>query len=89
MSGTHNKLQHGKKFNHWKISDFVVDLNYLSFSHPNLTHLPKHEFRSPNNKFYQRIFYVEYQSVHAHMVWSQKFRKSEILLGTGNQGFII
>jgi len=31
MSGTHNKLQHGKKLNHWKFSDFVADLNYFFF----------------------------------------------------------
>ena len=34
MSGTHNKLQHGNNFNHWKVSDFVADLNYFSFSTP-------------------------------------------------------
>jgi len=28
------------------------------FSHPRPTHLPKHEFLSPNNQFYQRIWYV-------------------------------
>jgi len=54
--------------------DLVVDLNYFSFSYPNAnpnpnpTHLPKHEFLSPNNQFYQRIWYVEYYSVHAYMV---------------------
>jgi len=35
-----------------KFSDLVVDINYFSFSqtnpNPNLTHLPKHEFLSPN-----------------------------------------
>jgi len=59
-------------------TDLVVDLNYFPFSHPNPnpnpTHLPKHEFTSPNNQFYQHIWYVEYYSVHAYMVWSQKFR---------------
>ena len=87
MSGTHNKLQHGKNFNHWKFSDFVVDLNCFYFSHPNpnhnLTHLPKHEFPSPNNQFCHRIWYVEYYSGHEHMMWSQKFCKSEISLDTG------
>jgi len=56
------------------------------FSHhnpyPNPTYLPKHEFLSPNNQFYQRIWYAQYYSVHAYMVWSQKFRKSEISLDT-------
>jgi len=58
------------------------------FSHrnpyPNPTHLPKHEFLSANTQFYQRIWYVEYYSVHAYMVWSQKFRKPEISLDTGS-----
>jgi len=31
------------------ISDIVVDLDYFSF--PNPSHLPKHEFVSPNNQF--------------------------------------
>jgi len=86
MSGTQKKLWHGKNFNHWKFSDFVVDLNYCSFSHPNPnhnpTHLPKHELLNRYNQFYQRIWYVEYYTVHAHMMWSQKFHKSEISLGT-------
>jgi len=65
--------------------DLVVGLNYFYFSYPNPnpTHLPKHEFLSPNNHFYQRIWYVECYSVHAYTVWSQKFRKSEISLDTG------
>jgi len=33
---------------------------------------------SPNHQFSQRIWYVEYYSVHAHMAWSQKFCKSKI-----------
>jgi len=77
MSGTHNRLEYGNNFHHWKLSDLVVDLNYFSFPHhnpnPNLTHLPKHEFLRPNNQFYQRIWYVEYYSVHVYVVWSQKF----------------
>ena len=72
MSGTHNKLQHGNNFHHLKFSDLVPNLNYFSFSHPNPnpepTCLPKHEFLSPNDQFYQRILYVEYYSVHAYMV---------------------
>ena len=50
MSGTHNKLQYGYKFNHWKFSDLVLDLSYFSFSQPipNPTYLPKHEFHSTN-----------------------------------------
>jgi len=47
-----------------KFSDLIRDLNYFSFSHPNPnpnpTYLPKHEFLSPNNQFYQRIWYVEF-----------------------------
>jgi len=45
MSDTHNKLQYGNNCNHWKILDLVLDLNYISFSDPNInpnpTHLPK------------------------------------------------
>jgi len=63
--------------------DLVLKLNYFSFSHPNPTYLPKYKFVSPNNQFYQRIWYVEYYSVHAYMLWSQKFRKSETSLDTG------
>jgi len=55
--------------------DLDVDLNHFPSSHlnpnANPTHLPKHEFLIPNNQFYQRIWYVEYYSVHAYMVWSQ------------------
>jgi len=50
---------------------------------PNPTHLPKHESLSPNHQFSQRTWYVEYYSVHAHLVWSQKFRKSAISLDIG------
>jgi len=64
LSGTHNKLQHGNNFKHWKFSDLVVDLHYLSFSHPNPTHFTKHEFQSPNIQIYQCTCYVEYYSVH-------------------------
>jgi len=39
---------------------------------------------SLNNQFHQRIWYVEYDSVHAYLVWNQKFRKSEISLDTGS-----
>jgi len=78
-------------FHQWKFSDLVRDLNYVLFSHPNpypnSTYLPKHEFVSPNNQFYQRIWYVEHSSVNAYMVWSQKFRKSEISLDTGYHDF--
>jgi len=55
-----------------KFSDLVLDLNYFLFFHPNpypnSTYLPKHEFVSPNNQFYQRIWYVEHSSVNAYMV---------------------
>ena len=56
--------------------DLILDLNYFSFFHPNPTHLPKHQTiaLSPNHQFSQRIWYVEYYSVHVHMAWSQKFR---------------
>ena len=37
MSDTHNKLHHGNNYNHWKILDLVLDLNYFSFSNPNQT----------------------------------------------------
>jgi len=68
-----------------KFSGLFVDLNYFSFSHPNPnpTHLLKHESPSPNNKFCQRIWYVECYSVHAYIEWSQKFHKSDISLDTG------
>ena len=36
-----------------------------------------------SRKFSQRIWYVAYFSAHAHMTWSQKFRKLEISLDTG------
>ena len=85
MSGTHNKVQDGNNFNHWKFSDLVVHLNNVSFSNHNPTHLPKHESLSPNHKFSQRIWYVEYYSVHAYMAWSQKYRKSEISLDNGTK----
>jgi len=42
MSDTHNKLKYGKKYNHWKILDSFLDLDYISFSNPYPTHLPKH-----------------------------------------------
>jgi len=59
-----------------KIFGFSLDFNYFSFSHPNSnpTYLLKHEFLSLNNQFYPRIWSVEHYSVHAYMVWSQKFR---------------
>jgi len=43
MVDTHNKLQYGNSnYNHWKILNLVLDLNYFSFSNPTPTHLPKH-----------------------------------------------
>jgi len=56
----------------------MIDHNHFSFSHPNPTHLSKHEFSRPNNQFYQRIWHVEYYSVHGYMVWYQKFLTCEI-----------
>jgi len=55
-----------------KIFGLGVDLYYFSFSHPDLnpipTHIPKHEVLSPNKKFYQHIWDVEYYSVHVYKV---------------------
>jgi len=36
--------------------------------YPNPAYVPKHEFLSPYNQFYQRLWYVEYYSVHACLV---------------------
>ena len=83
MSDTHNKLQWRNNYYHWQMLDLVLDLNYLSISNPNPTHLSKHQTLTPNDQFSQRIWNVEYYSVHAYMVWSHKFRKSEISLDTG------
>jgi len=87
MSDTHNKLQYGYNYNHWKIMDLVLDLKYFCFCNPNIkpntTHLPKHQTLSPDHQFSQRIEYVEYNSVNAHMAWSQKLRKSEISFDNG------
>jgi len=57
----------GNNYNHWKILDLVLDLNY--FSSPNPTHLPKHQTLSPNRQFSQCIWYVEYYFVYA--TWSE------------------
>jgi len=35
MLDTYGKLRHGNNYNHWKILDLVLDLNYFSFSNPN------------------------------------------------------
>jgi len=35
MSDTHNKLQHGNNYNHWKIMDLVLEPSYFTFSNPN------------------------------------------------------
>jgi len=46
MSDIQNKQQCGNSYYHWKILNLVLDLNYTSFSNPNinpnLTHLPKY-----------------------------------------------
>jgi len=60
----------------------VLNLNYISFSNPNPTHLPKQLTISPNHHFFQHMSSIEYYSVHAHMAWIQKFCKSEISLDT-------
>jgi len=48
MSDTHNKLQYqyGNNYNHWKIMDVDVDLNYFSFSSPIQT-LTQHTYLNP------------------------------------------
>jgi len=77
MSDTHDRPQCRNKPSHWKIFNLVLDLNYFSLSNsspnPNPTDLPKHQTLSPNHQFSQRIWSVEYCSVHAHVAWSQKF----------------
>ena len=46
MWDTHNKLQHGDNYNHWKILDLHLDFIYFYFfwpyAKPNPTQLPKH-----------------------------------------------
>jgi len=79
MLDTKNKLWYGNNYYHWKILNLFSNSN----PNPNPTHLPKHQTLSTNHQFSQRIWYVEYFSVHAHMAWSQKFRKSESSLDTG------
>jgi len=41
MWDAHDKLQYRNNYNHWKILDLVLDLNYFSFTNPHRTHLPK------------------------------------------------
>jgi len=47
MSDTRNKLQYENDYEHWKILDLVLDLNYFSFPNhspnPKPTQLPKHQ----------------------------------------------
>ena len=78
----------GNNYNHSKILDWVLDLNYFSFPNPKLkpnpTHLPKHQTLTPNHQFSQRILFVEYHSVHVCMAWSQKFR---LTAGRWTHGF--
>jgi len=78
MSGTYNKPYHGKNFNHWKFFGLSswpqLFFFFLPNPNPSPTQLPKHEFLSPNNQFYQRIWDVECYFVHVYMVRSQKFR---------------
>ena len=80
MSDTHNNLQYGNNFNLWKILHLVLDINCFSFPNPNPTHLPKHQTISPNHQFAQRIWYVEYYSVHEvrNFAWhlANKHRRS-------------
>ena len=60
--------------------DLVLDFNYFYFANPNSTHLPKQQTVSPNHQFSQRIWYVEYYYVRAHMTWCQKFRLNRELV---------
>jgi len=60
-----------------------LDNGSKKFGNHRLTQLPKHHTPSPNHQFSQLTWYVEYYSMHAHMAWNQKFRKSEISLDTG------
>ena len=86
MSDTYNKLQYGKKYDHWKILDFILDFNSFYFPNcninPNPTHLPKHQPLSPNHQFYQRIWYIECCSVHAQPIWHEvrNFASQKLLL---------
>ena len=64
--------------------DLVVDLNYFLF----LT-LTRHTYLNKNSQALISFISVfgnwheEYYSVHAYMVWSRKYPKSEISLDTG------
>ena len=42
MPDSNSKEQNGNNYNHWKILDLVLDLNYFSFSHPNQYPNPTH-----------------------------------------------
>ena len=42
MSDTHNKLKYGNNYNHWKMLDLVLDLNYIPYSNSIPTHFRKH-----------------------------------------------
>jgi len=86
MSDSHNKLQCRNNYNHWNILDLVFDLNYFSFSNPNINPNPTH-LTKPWALIisFLRVFYMSNITVHVHMAWSQKFRKSDISLDTGMQ----
>ena len=45
MPDTQSRLQYGNNYHHWKILDEVLDLNYFSFSNPNLT-LTRHTYQN-------------------------------------------
>jgi len=81
MSGSHNKLYYGNNLNHWKFFGLGRWPQLFFFfspkPNPNPTHLLKHECLRSNNRFCQRIWYVECYSVHAYMEWSQKFRLTQ------------
>jgi len=53
------KLQCGNGYNHWNTLDLVLDINYISFSNPNInsntTQLPKYVTLITNHQLSQRI----------------------------------
>ena len=75
MSDTYNKLQYGNNYKHWKILDLALDLKPHTLTWTLNT--------KPYGQFSQCIWYAEFYSVHAHMAWNKKFRKSKISLDTG------
>jgi len=52
----------------------LTSIIFLFLTQTLTQHLLKHESLRSNNRFCQRIWYVECYSVHAYMEWSHKFR---------------